>query len=146
MDIKQFKGQVSLEYLMTYGIAIAIVVIAVAALYSMGVFSGNTTTAPPCANCFSDFTSKNFNPSTGHLQLELINGPSKIEDVKCGPNCNVTSGETGAIITEINANSAFVLEIAGSDTTGTSIQLNYTKSGSTLPTTRTQPIGGDYFK
>ena len=32
------KGQVSLEYMMTYGIVIAIVVIAVAALYSFGVF------------------------------------------------------------------------------------------------------------
>lgn len=35
------KGQVSLEYLMTYGIVIAIVVLAVVALYSMGVFDNS---------------------------------------------------------------------------------------------------------
>jgi len=48
------RGQVSLEYLMTYGIAIAIVVIAVAALYSMGVFSPSSSTVA-CSPCFSNF-------------------------------------------------------------------------------------------
>lgn len=32
------KGQVSHDYLMIYGVAVAVIVIAVAALYSMGVF------------------------------------------------------------------------------------------------------------
>ena len=43
--MKMSKRQVPLEYLMTYGIVIAIVVIAVAALYSMGVFDVSNTTS-----------------------------------------------------------------------------------------------------
>ena len=61
------KGQVALEYLMTYGIAIAIVVIAVAALYSMGVFSPSSSTVA-CSPCFSNFAFVDY--SNGILVLK----------------------------------------------------------------------------
>jgi hypothetical protein len=142
------KGQVSLEYLMTYGIAIAIVVIAVAALYSMGVFKTNTASTPPCVSCFSDFASPNFNPTTGHIQMELKNGPADLSPMSCGPNCNITyNGVTNATIySTIAANTGFVLEIGGSSTTGATVQLNYSKSGSLISTSRSQSISKDYFK
>ena len=67
------KGQVSLEYLMTYGIAIAIVVIAVAALYSMGVFSPSSSTVA-CSPCFSNFAFVDYANGT----LVLKNGARDI--------------------------------------------------------------------
>ena len=63
------KGQVSLEYLMTYGIAIAIVVIAVAALYSMGVFSPSSSTVA-CSPCFSNFAFVDYSSTDGILVLK----------------------------------------------------------------------------
>ena len=67
------KGQVALEYLMTYGIAIAIVVIAVAALYSMGVFSPSSSTVA-CSPCFSNFAFVDYSNGT----LVLKNGARDI--------------------------------------------------------------------
>jgi len=67
------KGQVALEYLMTYGIAIAIVVIAVAALYSMGVFSPSSSTVA-CSPCFSNFAFVDYSSGT----LVLKNGARDI--------------------------------------------------------------------
>ena len=45
------KGQTAMEYLMTYGWAILVVIIVVAALYAMGIFKlpGG---GPPCSPCF----------------------------------------------------------------------------------------------
>jgi len=70
------KGQVSLEYLMTYGIAIAIVVIAVAALYSMGVFSPKSS-AVSCSPCFANFAYVDY--ANGVLILK--NGPKDLTGV-----------------------------------------------------------------
>ncbi len=48
------KGQTAMEYLMTYGWAILIVIVVVAALYSMGVFT--LKGGVPCSPCFSSFS------------------------------------------------------------------------------------------
>jgi len=74
------KGQVSLEYLMTYGIAIAIVVIAVAALYSMGVFSPSSSTVA-CSPCFSNFAFVDYSNGT----LVIKNGPKDINITSVTP-------------------------------------------------------------
>jgi len=47
------KAQTAMEYLMTYGWAILIVIVVIAALYSMGVFT--LTGGVPCSPCFSYF-------------------------------------------------------------------------------------------
>ena len=113
------RGQVSLEYLMTYGIAIAIVVIAVAALYSMGVFSPSSSTVA-CSPCFSSFAFVDYSNGT----LVLKNGARDIQsvDVTCTPdtgtNCTVSS-------TTIKANQKF--NITNIDTTGDiSVSISYT--------------------
>ena len=149
MDIKRFKGQVSLEYLMTYGIAIAIVVIAVAALYSMGVFSGSTTTAPPCSNCFSDFAYNARAYNTGNLSLEMKNGPAAMSYAVCsgvqGVNtiaCSIVDNSSG-----VDAGSLFQMEI-DADKTGGDVDLTFRfKTGtSNIVQTRTQTISADYFE
>ena len=89
------KGQVSLEYLMTYGIAIAIVVIAIAALYSMGVFAPSSS-AVPCSPCFANFAYIDYSETTGELVLK--NGPKALNTVTCG---------NGTIPATISANQQF---------------------------------------
>lgn len=61
------KAQAAMEYLMTYGWAILIIVVVVAALYAMGVFRTGTTVA--CSNpCFgSQFSYVDHNST--HLIL-----------------------------------------------------------------------------
>lgn len=62
------KAQAAMEYLMTYGWAILILVVVVAALFAMGVFKTGTTV--PCSNpCFgSQFSYVDHN--TTHLILK----------------------------------------------------------------------------
>ncbi len=135
------KGQVSLEYLMTYGIAIAIVVIAVAALYSMGVFSPKgSTSVPPCTPCFSDFSYNVHTYNGTHLRLEIKNRPgSRIENLSCTApaNCSVSS-ET------VDPNAVFTVNIPG-NRTDVEATLSFRKEGSNLNLTRTESISGSYF-
>ena len=73
-DMLKKKGQSAMEYLMTYGWAILIVIVVVAALYAMGVFKGGATVA--CSPCFggSDIAYVDHNDS--HVLLRA--GPRKI--------------------------------------------------------------------
>lgn len=126
------KGQVSLEYLMTYGIAIAIVVIAVAALYSMGVFSPSSSTVA-CSPCFGDFA---FNAYGGGT-LELINGPRAIENVDA--TCS-GGGCTDPSPNSVAANGKFT--ITGINQTPSTVEINisYNYVGSAVTMTDTATI------
>ena len=52
------KAQTAMEYLMTYGWAILIIIVVVAALYSLGVFSVKPSVA--CSPCFSYFAFRDY--------------------------------------------------------------------------------------
>ncbi len=69
------KGQAAMEYLMTYGWAILIVVAVIAALYAMGVFRIGGTTVP-CSPCFSYFAFVDYSSATKDLVIR--NGPKTI--------------------------------------------------------------------
>jgi uncharacterized protein (UPF0333 family) len=140
------KGQVSLEYLMTYGIAIAIVVIAVAALYSMGVFKTNTTSTPPCTNCFSDFAYNAHTYNGSALTLELKNGPAKLSYIACSSPSACTINTTSTNQTSVEASALFRINIPGTSNADVPVSLNIVKDGSTLNLTRNQTVGKDYFK
>ena len=66
------KGQTAMEYLMTYGWAILIVIVVVAALYSMGVFT--VSPGVPCSPCFSTFAFVDYADGT----LMIRSGPRNI--------------------------------------------------------------------
>ena len=66
------KGQTAMEYLMTYGWAILIVIVVIAALYSMGVFTVSPGVA--CSPCFSYFAFVDYADGT----LKIRNGPRNI--------------------------------------------------------------------
>jgi len=57
------KAQTAMEYLMTYGWAILIIIVVIAALYSLGVFSVKPSVS--CSPCFSYFAFRDFDAATG---------------------------------------------------------------------------------
>ena len=67
------KGQAAMEYLMTYGWAILIIIVVVAALYAMGVFKVGKGTVP-CSPCFSYFAYVDYSDDT----LVIRNGARTI--------------------------------------------------------------------
>ena len=72
----KIKGQAAMEFLMTYGIAILIIVSVIVALYAMGVFRVGKG-GPSCSPCFpagTEFQYKDHNKDI----LVLTNGPYEI--------------------------------------------------------------------
>jgi len=129
--VNTIRGQVSLEYLMTYGIAIAIVVIAIAALYSMGVFSPSSSTVA-CSPCFSNFAFVDYSDGT----LVLKNGPKNLENVNC-------TWSTGFDYKgNVNANEQFNITGIPHDSSDDLVKLNltYANAISHLPHTDTATI------
>jgi hypothetical protein len=120
------KGQVSLEYLMTYGIAIAIVVIAVAALYSMGVFSPKAS-AVSCSPCFSNFAFVDY--ANGVLIIK--NGPRSLTAVNAtgGAVKNIAAGATTTLASNEQFNITGISTTAGSSV---NLILSYTDTLSGL--------------
>jgi len=127
------KGQVSLEYLMTYGIAIAIVVIAVAALYSMGVFSPKAS-AVSCSPCFSNFAFVDYSPTSGVLIVK--NGPRTLTSVNCTGG-TVKGSQPANLSTNEQFNITGITHTAG---TTVALTLTYVDSYSGLTHTDTATI------
>ena len=67
------KGQAAMEFLMTYGWAILIVIAVVAALFAMGVFKLPTGGVAPCSPCFAPATGIAYKDH-GAKQISIING------------------------------------------------------------------------
>jgi len=83
------KAQTAMEYLMTYGWAILIIIVVIAALYSLGVFSVKSGIA--CSPCFgSQFTYIDYDDSAGILYLRT--GARTIDTLAatCTPLCTGT--------------------------------------------------------
>ncbi len=66
------KAQTAMEYLMTYGWAILIVIVVIAALYALGVFTPSGGVG--CSPCFSNFAYVDYSGGT----LVLTTGPQEI--------------------------------------------------------------------
>jgi hypothetical protein len=75
----RMKAQAALEFLMTYGWAILIVIAVVAALYGMGVFRLPSGGIAPCSPCFpsaSDLAYVKHNAT--HVILKVGSNPVKV--------------------------------------------------------------------
>jgi hypothetical protein len=93
------KAQAAMEYLMTYGWAILIVVVVVAALYAMGVFKIGGKTVP-CSPCFSNFAYIDYSGDT----LIIRNGPRTIDTITVtGATPSTTTANPGDTITLTNS-------------------------------------------
>lgn len=103
-----------MEYLMTYGWAILIVIIVVAALWAMGVF---TVTSPvACSPCFSYLAFRDYNSGTG--ELLLINGPRHINIT------NVVGAGTPAT-TDYTAGQSITLTVTDTTSATTTVTITY---------------------
>jgi hypothetical protein len=71
------KGQGALEYLMTYGWALLIIVVVGAALYALGILNPATYTQSRCTG-FQYFTYQNQKFSTTDYTIEFLNGNSEV--------------------------------------------------------------------
>jgi len=92
------KAQTAMEYLMTYGWAILIIIVVVAALYSLGVFSVKTTVA--CSPCFGYFAYRDFDSSNWDVYIR--NGARTIASgslVITGGSVSLTSPNDCALST-----------------------------------------------
>ncbi len=99
------KGQAAMEYLMTYGWAILIVIIVIAALWAMGVF---TVTSPvTCSPCFSYFAFRDYQDGT----LLIVNGPEEI-------NITAVTGATAPTAPNNNFKTGKQVTLTGVSTSG----------------------------
>ncbi len=72
--MKKMKGQGALEYLMTYGWAILIIVIIGGALYALGVFNPSTWTSSKRATGFASLQVKDWKVAASDGQLTVVMG------------------------------------------------------------------------
>lgn len=136
------KAQAAMEYLMTYGWAILIVIVVVAALYAMGVFKIGGG-GPPCSPCFANFAYMDYASGT----LAVRNGPEQRNIT------SITSSPVASPVVALDASSQCALNAicdVGKDikisgipaTTGSSyiLTLQYTVVSSGLVHTDTATI------
>ncbi len=81
------KAQSAMEYLMTYGWALLIIALALAALYELGVFGGSSVTTPRAA--------------PGTCQVSRPEGPGTVQLVEFEGLCN---GEMPEFVAQFNGN------------------------------------------
>lgn len=96
-SFKNKKSQAAMEFLMTYGWAILIVLVAIAALYFLGVFSGktpNTCTIEPPFNCIDS-------KSIGTSIVMQIGSLNSVKDVAA---TDITMTVNGVACTSITIN------------------------------------------
>jgi len=124
------KGQAAMEYLMTYGWAILIVIVVVAALYAMGVFSFGAG-GQPCSPCFGDqFTYVDYASNT----LKLRSGAREINYL------NLTQDQTTDLTATGWANNGTGTAVAGTSaslTPGTDLTITGFTTGTTYVLTMT---------
>lgn len=120
------KAQAAMEYLMTYGWAILIIIVVVAALYAMGVFKVGTTVS--CSPCFSYFAYIDYSAGT----LKIRNGANDISSIA------VTGG---TLTSNTTATPGQDITIGSIPTTGPqTIIVNYNVTASGLSHTDTATI------
>lgn len=100
------KGQGAMEYLMTYGWAILVVIIVGVVLWQMGVFTPGASTAANSAG-FSPLKPAEWscNAETGTLTIALVNGAG-------GEINNVSVGGTACVPATVSAGSETICTIA----------------------------------
>ena len=134
----RIKGQTAMEYLMTYGWAILIIIVVVAALYAMGVFSIKGGVA--CSPCFSYFALVDYSQTAGTLRVRNGARTIQIDSVVSSPDAGAT---TTACAAGTPCDSGADIDItAVPNTAGTNevITITYTDISSNLQHTDTATI------
>ncbi len=132
------KGQAALDFLMTYGWAIALVVIVAAALFALGVFDVSNFVGTKAAG-FSGVAVKGWNLNTaGTMTLKLSNQVGQTVNitgvsVTIGTTTSTVNGTVGTIATGVDSATlstpaaAFGAQASGAGYTA-KVTINYTDS------------------
>ena len=104
------KGQSALEYMMTYGWAILVIVIVAAVLYSLGIFSPSSSIGTGSTG-FAPFTASASSCSTSNFQVALTLG-------------GLPGGATSADITSATITTSSGITGAGALSSGTGTVLS----------------------
>lgn len=79
MKRRQRKGQGAMEYLMTYGWALLVIVVVGAALFALGVLNPTTYTQTRCQGFqYFSYQDQLASASTDTISLSLVNGPQDV--------------------------------------------------------------------
>ena len=77
--MKQRKGQGAMEYLMTYGWALLVIVVVGAALFALGVLNPTTYTQTRCQGFqYFSYQDQKADTTNDRLSLSLVNGPQDV--------------------------------------------------------------------
>jgi len=86
------KGQGALEYLMTYGWALLVIVVVGAALFALGVLNPSTYTQKSCRG-FTYFSYQDQQMVTNDFTIQVLNGAQSIQVT----NLAVVNGGNGGV-------------------------------------------------
>jgi hypothetical protein len=155
----QRKAQAAMEYLMTYGWAILIVIIVAAAMYALGIFNpatwtGTRTTGFPNIGVPQDWQ---YNGTTGEMSVIVRNGLGMAISISSvTATCNTSAGEYGVTFVPSGLGSlgagltrAYVSNgtvrcdrLAGGAGFSTKLKVDYTPQGKSFSATDTGTITG----
>ncbi len=123
---KNKKGQSALEYLMTYGWALVVIVIVIAALFAFGVFE----TQINCRTNSTQLLLTNYAVDSNTIQLNLKNGePNPIEITGFTGTPDSVTWESGDADLAATDSNVFVLSGAFTGNITEEIVMAYTSSG-----------------
>jgi hypothetical protein len=136
------RAQAALEYLMTYGWAILIIVIAIGALYAMGVFNvGASATCSPCFPAGSDFTYQDHSVVGNTLYLSVQEGPNEIVVTNVTAANGATSYNDTQVTIPSNAHQVLLVDVTGLTSASSyalDIVVTYTRNN--IPHTQTATL------
>ncbi|MEM5811184.1 MAG: hypothetical protein QXG91_00325 [Candidatus Aenigmatarchaeota archaeon] len=127
----KIKGQAAMEFLMTYGIAILIIVSVIVALYAMGVFRIGRG-GPSCSPCFPAGTEFQYKDHSKDI-LVLANGPYEITINRVlKDNTQVTCSDPTTFPSSYEPNKDITLRCAGQFAGDVTIIIEYNRTPDVL--------------
>jgi len=131
------KGQAALEFLMTYGWAILIVIAVVAALYAMGIFKLPTGGLGKCSPCFPPGSAIAYvDHNADNLVIRV--GPEDIKDVSVIIGDNVVASQEGTF----PSGSKITFTAPGAFKDDVKVTISYVSATSGLPHNVTATLHG----
>lgn len=133
------KGQGAMEYLMTYGWALLVIVVVGAALFALGVLNPSTYTQKRCQG-FDYFTYQDHvatGGAAGAFALDLVNGNRDITISSVNVTTATASWQAVPSVTAASAGTRFNTALAfggagpasGSDYSNMAVTIRYTVTG-----------------
>ncbi|RLJ08907.1 MAG: hypothetical protein DRP13_01730 [Candidatus Aenigmatarchaeota archaeon] len=144
----KMKAQSAMEYLMTYGWAILIVIIVAAALFALGVFNPSTYTGYTATGFATlgapsewqyqgnTFTVKLKNQVGQSITISAVNVTNDANNCNNGTSINIASGGTATVVI-----SGCESKSSG-DSYSVNLKVSYTVSGGTMTRTETGTLTG----